>query len=61
MHLAETDPWFLLSPMVRRARTWPEGYPGDYRTLEVESVIKRADLAFFEDSNDTRPGHPNRS
>lgn len=31
---AETDPWLLRSGMVHRARKWPEGYPGDYKTLE---------------------------
>jgi len=30
----ETNPWLLRSPMVTRARLWPEGYPGDYKTLE---------------------------
>ena len=30
----ETDPWIRQSPMAVRARNWPEGYPGDYRTLE---------------------------
>jgi len=32
---AETDHWLLRSPIILRARKWPEGYPGDYRTLEV--------------------------
>jgi hypothetical protein len=32
---AETDPWLLASSMVSRARLWPEGYPGDYLTLEM--------------------------
>lgn len=31
----QTEPWFSRSPMMNRARTWPEGYPGDYRTLEA--------------------------
>ena len=31
---SETDQWLLHSPMISRARTWPEGYPGDYKTLE---------------------------
>lgn len=30
----ETAAWLDRSPLMRRARTWPEGYPGDYRTLE---------------------------
>ncbi len=30
----ETDPLFNLSATTNRARTWPEGYPGDYITLE---------------------------
>lgn len=30
----ETDPIFSLSNTCRRARVWPEGYPGDFRTLE---------------------------
>jgi extracellular factor (EF) 3-hydroxypalmitic acid methyl ester biosynthesis protein len=32
---AATDPWVIRSPMVARARNWPEGYPGDYKTLEA--------------------------
>jgi len=31
----ETDPLFQKSPLVTRARTWPEGYPGDFLTLEA--------------------------
>jgi extracellular factor (EF) 3-hydroxypalmitic acid methyl ester biosynthesis protein len=31
---SQTDPWCMRSPMLSRARTWPEGYPGDYRTIE---------------------------
>lgn len=31
---AATDPVFQRSWFMRRARTWPEGYPGDYLTLE---------------------------
>jgi extracellular factor (EF) 3-hydroxypalmitic acid methyl ester biosynthesis protein len=31
---SETDSWWARSPMMRRARSWPEGYPGDYLTLE---------------------------
>lgn len=30
----ESDPIFQKSPLATRARTWPEGYPGDYLTLE---------------------------
>lgn len=29
--------------------------------MGVLSVFKRADLGFIEDSDDTRPGHPDRS
>jgi hypothetical protein len=32
---AATDPVFLRSWLMRRIRTWPEGYPGDYLTLEA--------------------------
>ena len=32
---ARTEHWFSRSPMMSRGRTWPEGYPGDYRTLEA--------------------------
>ena len=31
----QTEPWFSRSAMMSRARSWPEGYPGDYRTLEA--------------------------
>lgn len=31
----ETDPIFSESQSVKRARIWPEGYPGDYLTLEL--------------------------
>jgi SAM-dependent methyltransferase len=31
----ESDAVFLESRLVKRARTWPEGYPGDYLTLEA--------------------------
>lgn len=31
----ETDPLFQKSPLITRARTWPEGYPGDFLTLEA--------------------------
>jgi hypothetical protein len=31
----ESDVVFLQSSLMKRARTWPEGYPGDYLTLEA--------------------------
>jgi hypothetical protein len=31
----ESDPIFQKSPLMTRARAWPEGYPGDYLTLEA--------------------------
>ncbi len=31
----ETDPVILSSPLLKRTRTWPQGYPGDYLTLEM--------------------------
>lgn len=31
----ETDPLFQKSPLITRVRTWPEGYPGDFVTLEA--------------------------
>lgn len=30
----ETDSYFSLSNTCKRARVWPEGFPGDFRTLE---------------------------
>lgn len=29
-----TASYFEMSPLISRARNWPEGYPGDFRTLE---------------------------
>jgi SAM-dependent methyltransferase len=31
----KTDEVFLQSRLMKRVRTWPEGYPGDYVTLEL--------------------------
>jgi hypothetical protein len=31
---SETDPVILRGRMLNRVRRWPEGYPGDYKTLE---------------------------
>ncbi len=31
----QTDPLFQKSPLITRARSWPEGYPGDFLTLEA--------------------------
>lgn len=31
---AETEKWLCRSQMIARARIWPEGYPGDYKTIE---------------------------
>jgi SAM-dependent methyltransferase len=30
----KTNKYFLKSHFMNRARTWPQGYPGDYKTLE---------------------------
>lgn len=32
---SETDPVLSRSRMISRVRYWPEGYPGDYKTLEA--------------------------
>lgn len=37
-----TDPVFLQGELVKRVRRWPEGYPGDYLTLEAIYAGARA-------------------
>jgi extracellular factor (EF) 3-hydroxypalmitic acid methyl ester biosynthesis protein len=40
---AITDRYFSKSYFMKRARTWPQGYPGDYQTLE--SVYRNTPLS----------------
>jgi hypothetical protein len=35
---AETDPYFSLSNTCKRARVWPEGFPGSFRTLKPSTI-----------------------
>jgi SAM-dependent methyltransferase len=47
----KTNPFFLKSYLMSRARTWPQGYPGDYKTLEAvyKNTPRSAGIGFYLD------------